>query len=216
MKSRKWTLTLAAILLIALMTTCYLAIAAEYGSKDDPLVTLSYINDVLAPEAGKKIDELFDAKAGELDVLIAEKKATIEKAIDSKLADIGSSGSGLSGEELIEAVTAAVLEKLESGEGGTGTAVDGSQTAANSWKVVKLQPGQSVVGQVGCEILLRIGSAQCVSSGTPGLINLSSGTDLANGGELSINNLYIVTVNGRGIKTSGGATVLLNGPYTIQ
>ena len=49
MKSRKWTFSLAALLLVVLMTTCYLAIAAEYGSQDDPLVTLSYINDVLAP-----------------------------------------------------------------------------------------------------------------------------------------------------------------------
>lgn len=205
MKSRKWTLSLAALLLIVLMSTCYLAITAEYGSKDDPLVTLSYINDVLAPEATAKIDAIFNEKANEFDSLISSKMSSIQSEIDQKVAQ---SASSTPSDELVQAVKAAVLEEL----GGSAP----SGQSSNSWKVITLENGRSLTAEVGCEILLRIGSAQCVASGSPGLINLSSGTDLSNGGNLSVNNLYIVTIQGRGIRATSNATLLINGTYTIQ
>ncbi len=205
MKSRKWTLSLAAVLLIVLMTTGYLAITADYGSKDDPLVTLSYINDVLAPEAQKQIEAAFTANASELDALITQKMASIQSQIDQKAAEMGQTAAP--SDALVEAVTAAVLEQLD------GAGAGGAES--NSWKVVQLTSGQTLSGGVGCELLLRAGAAQCVASGTPGLINLSSGTDLANGGALAANNLYIVTVQGNGVRASGAATLLVNGTYTI-
>ena len=207
MKSRKWTFSLAALLLVVLMTTCYLAIAAEYGSQDDPLVTLSYINDVLAPEAEAKIEEIFNQKADEFDSLIDQRLASIQSEIDSQLAAAG--GTDTPSDALIEAVTAAVLEQL-----GDSTTTGG--TVTNNWTVIRMTSGQTLTAEVGCEMLLRFGSAQCVASGSPGLINLSSGTDLANGGNLSTNNLYIVTIQGRGIQATSDATLLINGTYTIQ
>jgi hypothetical protein len=42
--------------------------AAEYGSNDDPLVSLSYITDVLAPETLKKVDEEIDKKMQNLNL----------------------------------------------------------------------------------------------------------------------------------------------------
>ena len=209
MKSRKWTFSLAALLLVVLMTTCYLAIAAEYGSQDDPLVTLSYINDVLAPEAEAKIDEIFERRAGEFDSLIDQKLAEIGTEIDSQLASAGA--SGVPSDALVEAVTDAVLDQI----GDTGAASTGG-AAANSSTVIRMTSGQTLTGEVGCEILLRFGSAQCAASGSPGLINLSSGTDLANGGNLSANNLYIVTIQGHGIRATSDATLLVNGTYTIS
>lgn len=203
MKSRKWTLPLAAVLLVALMATGYLAIAADYGSKDDPLVTLSYINDVLAPEATAQIDAAFAAKAGELDSLIAGKMASIQSLIDQKAAEMGSAAPS---DALVQAVTSAVLQQL----GGAGTGA-----SSNSWKVVQLTGGQKLTAGVGCEILLRSGTAQCAASGAPGLINLSSGTDLADGGALAANNLYIVTVQGNGVRAGGNVTLLVNGTYTV-
>ena len=205
MKSRKWTLSLAAALLVVLMATGYLAIAADYGSKDDPLVTLSYINDVLAPEATAKIEAAFAAKASEFDTLITQKMASIQSQIDQKVAEMGQTAAP--SDALVEAVTSAVLQQL----GETG-----GPAASNSWNVVQLTSGQALSAGVGCEILLRAGTAACVASGTPGLINLSSGTDLANGGALAANNLYIVTVQGNGVRASGAATLLVNGTYTIS
>ncbi len=195
------------MLLVTLMTTCYLAVAAEYGSKEDPLVTLSYINDVLMPEANAKINEVFDRKAAEFDGLISDKLSSIQSEVDKRVAEMGASAAPSA--ELVRAVTDAVLAQL-------GESAPGGQTAANGWKVIKLENGKTLSGEVGCEILLRIGSAQCVASGSPGLINLSSGTDLSNGESLSANNLYIVTIKGRGIRATSAATLLVNGAYTIQ
>lgn len=210
MKSRKWTLSLAVVLLVVLTTTCYLAVAAEYGSQDDPLVTLSYINDVLAPEADAKIEEIFNQKATEFDSLIDQKMASIQTEIDSQLAQLGVSGTP--SDALVQAVTEAVLEQL----GGEVPSSGSTGAVTNNWSVIKLTSGQSLTAEVGCELLLRFGSAQCVASGSPGLINLTSGTDLANGGNLSANNLYIVTIQGRGIRATSDATLLINGTYTIQ
>jgi len=47
---KKWTIALAAVLLVTLSVTGYFAIAAEYGSEEDPLVTLCYINNILSPQ----------------------------------------------------------------------------------------------------------------------------------------------------------------------
>lgn len=204
MKSRKWTLMLAVVLLAVLTTTGYLAVAAEYGSKDDPLVTLSYINDVLTPEANARIDQIFSEKSAEFDTLLSQKMASIQSEIAKKVGEVGSQVQP--SDELVEAVAAAVLEQM----GGT------SGTEESGWTVLKLQSGKTLTAEVGCEILLRIGSAQCVASGTPGLIDLSTGGDLANGQNLSTNHLYIVTIQGRGIRASGDATILINGDYTIQ
>ena len=41
MARNKWMVTVGSILLIALLASGYMAVAAEYGSKEDPLVTLS-------------------------------------------------------------------------------------------------------------------------------------------------------------------------------
>ncbi len=92
----------------------------------------------------------------------------------------------------------------------------GESTANDEWKVVKLEKGKQMTFSIGAEILLRIGTANCVSSGNPGLINLSSATELPNGGALVKNNLYIVTVEGRGIKAASDATVVVNGKYTVS
>ena len=55
MNKRKWTIWLSAALLVVLAVSGYFAIAAEYGSKEDPLVTLSYINEVLSPQTMEAI-----------------------------------------------------------------------------------------------------------------------------------------------------------------
>ena len=43
---KKWSVWLTCILVAALMIAGVAAIAAEYGSQSDPLVTLSYIEQV--------------------------------------------------------------------------------------------------------------------------------------------------------------------------
>jgi hypothetical protein len=64
--------------------------------------------------------------------------------------------------------------------------------------------------------LLRVGTATCVSPSNPGLIDQSNATLLSNGGALVQNHLYMMTVEGRGVKATAATTKLMvRGNYTI-
>ena len=97
------------------------------------------------------------------------------------------------------------------GGGGSGTS-----GASASFVVVTLSEGQTLTGDIGCEVMLRVGSAVCVSPSSPGLIDETAGTTLAGGGALVQNHLYMMTIEGRGVRAGAGTTkVLARGSYTI-
>ena len=90
-----------------------------------------------------------------------------------------------------------------------------SGTAA-TFTVVTLSKGQVLTGDIGCEVMLRVGTASCVSPSSPGLIDESAAVTLNNGGALVQNHLYMMTIEGRGVKATAAATKLLvRGTYTI-
>lgn len=103
----------------------------------------------------------------------------------------------------------AIDEKLQtSGSSGGDSA---------SFQVVTLSRGQTLTGQVGCEVMLRVGTAVCVSDSAPGLIDTTEGTTLNHGGALQTNHLYMVTIATRGVTaTADVVKVLARGSYTIQ
>ena len=99
----------------------------------------------------------------------------------------------------------------------TGQALPGgtSSTAA-SFVVVTLSEGQTLTGGIGCEVMLRVGSAVCVSPSDPGLIDETTAATLANGGALVQNHLYMMTIEGRGVRaTAAVIKVLARGSYTV-
>ena len=106
----------------------------------------------------------------------------------------------------MEDALAKVLE-----QGGTGTA------GGNVFSVVTLSQGQTLVGDVGCEVMLRVGSALCSAPDAVGLIDTTSGSVLGNGQALAANHLYMVTVSTRSV-TAAAPTVklLVRGPYAIS
>ena len=92
----------------------------------------------------------------------------------------------------------------------------GSGTASDTFAVVTLSKGQVLTGDIGCEVMLRIGTASCVSPSNPGLIDETSGGTLNNSGALVQNHLYMMTIEGRGVKaTAATVKVLVRGGYTI-
>ena len=94
--------------------------------------------------------------------------------------------------------------------------LDAGDQYTASYKVVTLKKDQQLKMEIGCEVMLRIGTAQCVSASSPGLINTTTGSTLNNGGELETNHLYMATITGRGIKATANTTkVLVRGSYTI-
>ena len=98
----------------------------------------------------------------------------------------------------------------------TGQAVPGGSSSAASFTVVTLSQGQTLTGDIGCEVMLRVGSAVCVSPSDPGLIDETTAATLADGGALVQNHLYMMTIEGRGVRATGGVTkVLARGSYTI-
>lgn len=88
---------------------------------------------------------------------------------------------------------------------------------ASAFTVITLSSGQVLTGDVGCEVMLRIGTASCVSSSAPGLIDETTAETLNNGGALVTNHLYMMTIDGRGVQAESGTTKLLvRGGYTLS
>ncbi len=93
--------------------------------------------------------------------------------------------------------------------------IDGKKTS--SYHVVTLKKGQTLHMEVGCEVMLRIGTAQCVAPGAPGLIDTTTGEALNNGGGLTVNHLYMATIADRAVTaTANTVKVLVRGNYTVK
>ena len=209
-RKKKWTITLSAMLLVMLSVAGYFAIAAEYGSEEDPLVTLSYINNILSPQVMQKLEQELEQKAAEASAEIDTKIKAASDELDMKIeAYEAAAENGTISDDLINSIADAVIERMQT-ESSDETA------KAPVWEVVRLEAGKKVTCSIGCEIVLRIGSATCVSSGTTGPINLTNGTVLAPDSQYEENHLYLVTIEGRGLYTADGCTVLICGDYTIQ
>lgn len=99
----------------------------------------------------------------------------------------------------------------------TGQALPGgSASSASSFVVVTLSEGQTLTGGIGCEVMLRVGTAVCVAPSDPGLIDETTAATLADGGALVQNHLYMMTIEGRGVRATAGTTkVLARGSYTV-
>lgn len=105
------------------------------------------------------------------------------------------------------------LRDILAGQGGSSAVPGGSGV----FTVVTLAQGQSLVGDVGCEVMLRIGSAVCASPDSVGLIDITSGSVLGSGQALEANHLYMVTISGRSVTANAPTVkVLARGPYSIR
>lgn len=97
-----------------------------------------------------------------------------------------------------------------------GSVSTGGTSTVSTFTVVTLSNGQTLTGQIGCEVMLRVGSAVCVSSSAPGLIDETAASTLNNGGGLVQNHLYMMTIENRSVKATAATTKLLvRGSYTI-
>ena len=163
---KKWKIAAAAVCVCLLFTAAY---AAGAGSANDPLVTLSYLNNTFSQKVQTMVNDTVDAR-----------KAEMEQALAKVL-----------------------------GQGGNGS--------GNVFTMVTLSKVQTLVGDVGCEVMLRIGTAVCGTSDSVGLIDTTSGSNLGSGGALAANHLYMVTISTRSVTaTSNTVKVLARGPYTVR
>ena len=163
MKKNRWLLRAVALVLFCGLMTTTVSLAAEVGSSKDPLVTLSYLEEVF-------LDTILD--------LVDEK----------------------------------IEERNESLSGKLG----GSSDETATFTVVTLSNGQTLTGEIGCEVMLRVGTAVCVAASNPGLIDETAASTLGNGQALATNHMYMMTIEDRGVlATADTVKLLVRGEYSI-
>ena len=65
-KGKKFLIAVAVLVFTALVSGLTTMAVTNYGTRDDPLVTLSYLNNVLTPQLEAAFNEALEAKAAEL------------------------------------------------------------------------------------------------------------------------------------------------------
>ncbi len=202
MNQKKFLITLGALLLIVLLFTGYVAIGAEYGSKDDPVITLSYLNNIYAKQADTQIDSAVSSQTSAFSSSVDSKITSLQNQMNSKITNLTSQIAALAQDE---SFAAAVAKKV--------AASGGEQNV--QWQVVKISSGSTLKMEIGTQVVLRIGTGTCSASGSVGLVDLTGGGTLAGGASLTKNHLYLATIADRGVKATSAATVLVAGKYTI-
>ncbi len=217
MVSKRWIAGVCSVLIVVLLLAGGAALAAELGGKDDPLVSLSYIEQLI-PQLNEDIEKVMNEKVSEFDASLDTKIEEVNTSIDEKISRFEQQyAAGFTNEKFVAAVADALAAK---GVGGvsTGDGSGGGVTSGEGYLYVRVDVanGQTLIGEVGTEILWRLGSGVCASPGSPGLIDITTGSDLPNGQQLSANHCYVVTVGDRGFKATSDCRVMIKGPYTIQ
>ncbi len=204
---KTWKALTSILLLVTLILAGGIAIASEYGTSEDPLVSLSYINNVLAPQISDKVDEIVEEKANKLISELDDKINSVSNELDDKVASYAAENSdAFTSDAFISQVADKVAAKVGNAAGASSTFVR-----------VELKAGQTLNMGIGCEVLLRTGSATCVSSGNPGLIDMTDSTELAGGKALLKNHLYLCTfAEGRGVKATANGFIFVRGSYTVS
>lgn len=101
----------------------------------------------------------------------------------------------------------AEVKKLEDEITGAG-----SGQSAN-FKSVNLTSGQTLSGNVGCEIILRSGTA--TAAGSNALTDVTDGKAIAVGSAVTANHLCVPAADGDGVKAGSAVTMLVRGTYKI-
>lgn len=131
-----------------------------------------------------------------------------------------------------------IADELSKQQGGKGASGSGGSTAtpstdqstpnvqvpavegSTSLDVIKLEPGQSLYGGAGSEIIVRTGKVTVFSSDDSGLADVTIGKDITAGAPVELNHLLIVPREGRGIKPDPKSKieiyVMVRGSYMIM
>lgn len=186
-KKRKILYPLFAVLFF-LVGVIFAQAAGEAGSSSDPLVTKSYVDQQIAQLAAK---------------------------INS-LSTTGSSGSASSSD----------VEQLKTDVGDlTRFVIDAlsdiqeleEKVSANGFQVISMNKGQTLLLEGGAEVILRSGAATAISGESGTLVDVSDGRDLQNGASVPVQHLIISPKgDGRGLKITANAWLIVKGGYTIK
>ena len=72
----------ACVAVAAALAFCALCVAATYSSEDDPLISLSYVNEVLLPKIKSMIDDAVSGKeSGDITVTVPPETTATEPPV---------------------------------------------------------------------------------------------------------------------------------------
>ena len=208
--------------LIAIAAACALAISAfpmlvhgddpqteaVYDSAADPLISLSYVTEVLPPAYDAKINAQTDSvSALQKSVTAAQSENT---ALRSELAaakkQISSLETRLSSVKSEKDALAKQVETMQ------------EELTPDIYQVVYLRRGTKLMSASPMEIILRSGIANVVSGASNGVNDISTGTELMNASLVPLFHCLLVLRgdDGRGIQvTSEDAYVMVRGDYKM-
>ncbi len=159
---------------------------AAAGGKDDPLITLSYIDQTVIPSVVSQVETKTAARQAELEKALADQIEQYKK-------------------------------NLAANPGGTVSPGSEPGDASASFTLISLSKGQTLHLNVGCELLLRVGSATVNAATSPALIDTSTGGTISNGSALTQNHLYMATIPDRTLSpTAETVRLLIRGSYAIS
>lgn len=131
-------------------------------------------------------------------------------------AEPGSGSDPVVSKSYVDGKITELLTALEAG--GTINVSSGSKADTSKLKYIPVHVGvgQKLIGGEGTELILRVGRSFAVVP-TESLIDITTGTELKDKGELKKNHVVIVPRNdGRGVRVVEDAWFLVKGDYTIQ
>jgi hypothetical protein len=202
---KKKAVVFALLAVLIGLTGGLIYVVASAGSASDPLVSLSYIEEIFKPAIMAVVDERVAAieadYTGGLQPLMDQYLVAIEEKLSVLNID---TTDLLQSPSFMAMVEEAVREKLRM---TSVTPASGSEVFA----LVSLNAGQKIVAQPGCEIVLRSGSA--TAAGT--LINVSRGGTAA-GTALAANTMYLTGASGSGMTATAACTVMVRGVYSVN
>ncbi len=193
-----------------LCVTAVFAAGDSFDSSTDPIVSLSYINEVVIPDLEAQIEEA---------MVIAE--ANSNKASKSELQAVADRVSSLEKQlSNINAAVASILASLES---------EDNKPMSAAYETVRLTYGQKIFSQKNSfEVILRTGEAEVISPfsyGTDeeveyeqGIADITAGVDLGDGTAVDKNHMLVIPTGGDGrglLVTSEYAYILVRGEYYI-
>ncbi|GHV45542.1 hypothetical protein FACS189492_2870 [Clostridia bacterium] len=94
---------------------------------------------------------------------------------------------------------------------------ESARTAAPTFEVIEVKPGQKVLCEAGTELILRMGSAKIIATQKGGIANVTGGLDLPDGAAVPANSLLIVPLaDGRGVLAENDVLLMIKGGYEVQ
>ncbi|GHU87931.1 hypothetical protein FACS1894202_03120 [Clostridia bacterium] len=212
MVQKHWIIGVMIFLAVALAGSGIAAIAA--GTKDDPLVSESYVQGEFHSQLMAKITEAVKASADEYANTLTSQFNALQVSVDSRLNAMSTgnvdTAALIADQAFIDAIAAAVIAGMPQGNGG-GQVVGVSA----GFTYVEVPSGKTVTLERGSEVILRVGTAKCVASSAVGLVDITDASTIENNNELKLNHHYLCTIEGRGFKASAALKVFIRGKYTV-